>query len=109
MTAPPMYNVASAVLCRTLAIVWSLPLPGCVSLCASVYMCFVVTCWERADLLALVCVIAILLTFFIILYLYIVILCLQFDHNLRMKSTTYICKHFPHMIDTYIFKDFDII
>ena len=25
------------------------------SLCESVYMCFVVTCWERADLLALVC------------------------------------------------------
>ena len=25
------------------------------SLCASVYMCFVVTCSERADLLALVC------------------------------------------------------
>ena len=25
------------------------------SLYASVYMCFVVTCWERADLLALVC------------------------------------------------------
>ena len=25
------------------------------SLCASFYMCFVVTCWERADLLALVC------------------------------------------------------
>ena len=25
------------------------------SLCASVYMCFVVTCWERADLLALFC------------------------------------------------------
>ena len=25
------------------------------SLCASVYMCFVVTCWERADLLDLVC------------------------------------------------------
>ena len=24
------------------------------SLCASVYMCFVVTCWERADLLAVV-------------------------------------------------------
>ena len=24
-------------------------------LCASFYMCFVVTCWERADLLALVC------------------------------------------------------
>ena len=23
------------------------------SLCASVYMCFLVTCWERADLLAL--------------------------------------------------------
>ena len=25
------------------------------SLCASVCMCFVVTCWERAVLLALVC------------------------------------------------------
>ena len=25
------------------------------SLCASVYMCSVVTCWERVDLLALVC------------------------------------------------------
>ena len=25
------------------------------SLCTPVYMCFVVTCWERADLLALVC------------------------------------------------------
>ena len=25
-------------------------------LCASVYLCLVVTCWERADLLALVCV-----------------------------------------------------
>ena len=25
------------------------------SLCASVYLCFVVTCWERADLLVLVC------------------------------------------------------
>ena len=25
------------------------------SLCASVYMGFVVTCWERADLLAVVC------------------------------------------------------
>ena len=24
-------------------------------LCAFVYMCLVVTCWERADLLALVC------------------------------------------------------
>ena len=27
----------------------------CYVLCASVYMCYVVTCWERADLLALVC------------------------------------------------------
>ena len=25
------------------------------SLCASVYMCFVLSCWERADLLVLVC------------------------------------------------------
>ena len=25
------------------------------SLCASVYLCLVVTCWKRADLLALVC------------------------------------------------------
>ena len=27
----------------------------CYVLCVSVYMCFVVTCWERADLLAFVC------------------------------------------------------
>ena len=26
-----------------------------VSLCVSVCVCFVVTCWERADLLAIVC------------------------------------------------------
>ena len=25
------------------------------TLCASVYMCLLVTCWERVDLLALVC------------------------------------------------------
>ena len=25
------------------------------SLCVSVYMCLVVTCWERANLLAIVC------------------------------------------------------
>ena len=31
--------------CLVLALTW----------CASVYMCFVVTCWERADLFALVC------------------------------------------------------
>ena len=38
------------------------PIPGflfclvfAMSWCASVYMCFVVICWERADLLALVC------------------------------------------------------
>ena len=29
MTDPVMYNVASAILCRSLAIVRSLPLPGC--------------------------------------------------------------------------------
>ena len=33
-----------------------------VSLCTSVYMCFVVTCWERADLLALVCGLAVSLS-----------------------------------------------
>ena len=32
------------------------------SLCASIYMCFVVTCWERADLLALVCEFAVSLS-----------------------------------------------
>ena len=25
------------------------------SWCVSIYMCFVITCWERADLFALVC------------------------------------------------------
>ena len=33
----------------------SICLAFAMSLCASVYMCFVVTCWERADPLALVC------------------------------------------------------
>ena len=32
------------------------------SLCESVYKCFVVTCWERADLLALVLVSAVRLS-----------------------------------------------
>ena len=30
-------------------------LMNAMSLCASVYMCFVAICWERADLFALVC------------------------------------------------------
>ena len=33
------------------------------SLCASVYMCLVVTCWERADLLSLVCGVCEFVTF----------------------------------------------
>ena len=33
-------------------------------LCASVYMCLVVTCWERADLLALVCGVLLLVCHF---------------------------------------------
>ena len=33
------------------------------SLCASVYRCFVVTCWERADLLALFVVSTVSLSF----------------------------------------------
>ena len=32
------------------------------SLCVFDYMCFVVTCWERVDLLALVCVSAVSLS-----------------------------------------------
>ena len=32
------------------------------SLCVSDYMCFVVTCWERADLLALVCAVSLSLS-----------------------------------------------
>ena len=36
-------------LCFFFCLVFAMPL------CASVYMCFVVTCWERADLLAVVC------------------------------------------------------
>ena len=34
------------------------------SLCASVYMCFVVICWERADLMALVCGVLLLVDHF---------------------------------------------
>ena len=33
-------------------------------LCTSVYMCLVVTCWERADLLALVCGVLLLVCHF---------------------------------------------
>ena len=36
-------------LCLFCLLVFAMPL------CVSVNMCFVVTCWERADLLALVC------------------------------------------------------
>ena len=38
-----------SVLCFFFCLVFVMPL------CASVYLCLVVTCWERADLLALVC------------------------------------------------------
>ena len=34
------------------------------SLDASVYMCLVVTCWERADLLALVCGVLVVVCYF---------------------------------------------
>ena len=36
-------------MCSSFCLVFAMPLY------ASVYMCLVVTCWERADLLALVC------------------------------------------------------
>ena len=36
-------------------VLWFFLLVLAMSMCASVYMCFVVTCLERADLLALVC------------------------------------------------------
>ena len=36
-------------LCAFFCLAFAMPL------CVSVYMCLVVTCWERADLLALVC------------------------------------------------------
>ena len=35
-------------------------------LCASVYRCLVVTCWERADLFALVCGVLLLVCHFLI-------------------------------------------
>ena len=35
-------------------------------LCASVYCCLVVTCWERADLLALVCDVLLWVYYFLI-------------------------------------------
>ena len=34
------------------------------TLCASVYICLVVTCWERVDLLALVCGVPLLVCHF---------------------------------------------
>ena len=38
-----------------------------------------------------------------IFFLHIVILYLQYDHVLHMKSATCICEHFFHMIDTLCF------
>ena len=46
---PNSANVISRRQFGFLCLVFAMPL------CASVYMCLVVTCWERADLLALVC------------------------------------------------------
>ena len=43
------------IVCFIGALIFLLCLVFAMSLCASVYMCFVVTCWERADLLVLVC------------------------------------------------------
>ena len=45
----------TCILCKTMEHIIASNLMQICSLCASVYMCFVVTCWERADLLALVC------------------------------------------------------
>ena len=36
-------------------LLWFFCLVFAMPLCASVYLCLVVTCWERADLLALIC------------------------------------------------------
>ena len=36
-------------------LLWGFSVLFGMSLCMSVYMCFVITCWERVDLLALVC------------------------------------------------------
>ena len=44
-------------------LVFSMPL------CASVYMCFLVTCWERADFLALLCGVKLLVRHFPIVIL----------------------------------------
>ena len=47
---------SGAILFDTLYITFAFVLSCvCYVLCASVYMCFVVACWEGADLLALVC------------------------------------------------------
>ena len=40
------------ILCVFFSHVFAMPL------CASVYVCLVVTCWERTDLLALVCLVS---------------------------------------------------
>ena len=52
-SVPVLMNVLKQVLLWILYVFFCLVFA--ISLCASVYMCFVVTCWERADLLAFVC------------------------------------------------------
>ena len=47
-------------LCFFFCLVFAMPL------CASVYMCLVVTCWERADLLGLICGVGLLVCHFLI-------------------------------------------
>ena len=44
-------------------------------MCASFYMCLVVTCWERADLLALVCGVLLLVCHFSICILNLLMFC----------------------------------
>ena len=48
-----IHEYASEITCGSFMFLFCLVFA--MSLCASVYLCFVVTCWERADLLALIC------------------------------------------------------
>ena len=55
LTVPRLYFFCGSVICFCLVFV--------MPLCLSVYLCLVVTCWERAGLLALVCGVCEFVTF----------------------------------------------
>ena len=56
---PFLHQIISTDRSKAVLLLWTIYVFFCfvfvMPLCASVYVCLMVTCWERADLLALIC------------------------------------------------------